>query len=84
MMGYDKIVTANDSFVKHSFGYVKTQQSPCSFRICQPDLQAGIIKSILQWQRRKTFKGAYNFSNFHLYDRKFAQKYIFSTRYEIK
>jgi hypothetical protein len=28
-------------------------------------LQAGIIKSVLQWQRRESFKGAYYFLNFH-------------------
>jgi len=28
-------------------------------------LQAGIIKSVLQWQRREPFKGAYYLLNFH-------------------
>ena len=30
---------------------------PCCFRFCQSDLQAGIIKAVLQWQRRESFKG---------------------------
>ena len=65
MMGYNEITSGRDGFIQHSFGNVKTQQSPCCFRICQSDLQAGIIKSVLQWQRREPFKGAYYLLNFH-------------------
>jgi len=64
-MRYDEIVTQRDRFIQHSFSNVKTQQSPCCFRFCQSDLQAGIIKAVLQWQRRESFKGAYYLLNFH-------------------
>ena len=37
----------------------------CINDMLQLDLQAGIIKSVLQWQRREPFKGAYYFFNFH-------------------
>ena len=30
---------------------------PCNFRFCQSNLQAGIVKSVLQRQRREHFKG---------------------------
>ena len=72
-MRYDEIVSQRDSFIQHSFGNVKTQQSPCCFRFCQSDLQAGIIKSVLQWQRRESFKGAYYFLNFHYLEKIWLQ-----------
>ena len=38
-------------------GHIKTQYPPCNFRFCQSNLQAGIVKSVLQRQRREHFKG---------------------------
>jgi len=74
MVRYNEIIPHCNSFINDRFSDVKTQQSPCCFRICQSYLQAGIIKSVLQWQRREPFKGAYNLFNFH-YCRKFGCKY---------
>jgi len=64
-MRNNQVAIKSNSFVNHSFGYVQTQQSPCCFRICQSNLHAGIIPSVLQRQRREPFKGAYYFLNFH-------------------
>ena len=72
-MRYNEIVTQRDCFIQHCFSNVKTQQSPCCFHICQSDLQAGIIKSVLQWQRRESFKGAY-YSLIFIIGRKFGCK----------
>jgi hypothetical protein len=36
-------------------------------------LQAGIIKTVLQWQRRESFKGAYYFLNFHYLEKIWLQ-----------
>ncbi len=65
MVRYDEIVSQRDSFIQHSLGDVKTQQSPCCFRFLSIRFAGGIIKSVLQWQRRESFKGAYYFLNFH-------------------
>ena len=32
-MGYNEITSGRDGFIQHSFGNVKTQQSPCCFRM---------------------------------------------------
>ena len=72
-MRYDEVISQRYRLVYHSFGHVQTQQSPCSFRVCQSYLQSGIIKSVLQRQRREYLKGIYNFLNFHI-PRKFGAK----------
>ena len=72
-MGYDEVASQRDRFVYHGFGHVKTQQSPCCFRLCQSYLQAGIVISILQWQRREPIKGVNYLLNCHN-SRKFAAK----------
>ena len=64
-MRYNQVVSQHDSFIHNSFSNVQTQQSPCCFRFCQSNLQSGIIKSVLQRQRREPFKGTYYFLNFH-------------------
>ena len=47
MVRYNQVISQCDGFIYHGFGYVQTQQSPCSFRVCQSDLQSGIVESVL-------------------------------------
>ena len=72
-MRYNQVVSQHDSFIHNSFSNVQTQQSPCCFRFCQSNLQSGIIKSVLQRQRREPFK-ALTISLIFIRSRKFDCK----------
>ena len=66
-MGYNEITSGRDGFIQHSFGNVKTQQSPCCFRICQSNPSCN--------GRGANRSRALTISLIFIFSRKFACKY---------
>lgn len=73
-MGYNEITSGRDGFIQHSFGNVKTQQSPCCFRICQSDGIPALSNPSCNGRGANRSR-ALTISLIFIFSRKFACKY---------